>query len=426
MHATATDVASTSVGVVLAVALGLIVAVVATEVVAAVVKRLGRNHRLVSLLAQRVRLPLRAVLIVVALWVALRIATPGEPERPEWMSPVQHALLIALILTGAWLIGGLAFVVEDVTLTRFRTGSPDDRQARRIRTQVSLIRRLTVAILAVLALGASLLTFDEARHFGAAILTSAGLLSVVAGLAAQSSLANVFAGVQLAFTDAIRLDDVVVVNDYWGRIEEITLTYVVVHVWDDRRLILPSTFFTTTPFENWTRRAADLLGTVELDVDWSVPVGRMRAELMRVLRESELWDHRVGVLQVTDAVDGKVRIRALASAVDAPTLWDLRCAVREGLVTWLQSEHPESLPRIRLDAPGAGHPASPGAAEHLTHQGDSTGRGAGLFTGNMQAVERSRPFSGPGEDAITAREHHAEGLAPPPPPGDDSPTTRIR
>ncbi len=139
------------------------------------------------------------------------------------------------------------------------------------------------------------------------------------------------------------------------------MTYVVVHVWDDRRLMLPSTYFTTTPFENWTRRAADLLGTVELEVDWAVPVGRMRAELMRLLQASELWDHRVGVLQVTDAVDGRVRVRALASAADAPTLWDLRCAVREGLVSWLQREHPEALPRTRWEAAVGEPPASAAA-----------------------------------------------------------------
>lgn len=212
------------------------------------------------------------------------------------------------------------------------------------------------------------------------------------------------------------------------------MTYVVVHVWDDRRLILPSTYFATTPFENWTRRAADLLGTVELDVDWTVPVGRMRAELTRILQASELWDHRVGVLQVTEATDGRVRLRALASAADAPTLWDLRCVVREGLVSWLQREHPESLPRTRWEvsaeggppatavAPAArpGEPGRPatrelptgteGAEETVLVDG---GRDSGLFTGSLSAVERSKAFTGPGEQVIADREHRAEGLEQP-------------
>src|SRR3712207_3167437 len=166
------------------------------------------------------------------------------------------------------------------------------------------------------------MTFPGARAAGTSLFASAGVLSVVAGLAAQSSLANVFAGLQLAFTDAMRGDDVVVVGGERGRIEEITMTYIVVHLWDDRRLILPSTYFTTTPFQNWTRRQADLLGTVEMDLDWSVPVDEMRQELTRLLEASDLWDGRVGVLQVTEATGGYVRVRALASARDAPTLFD--------------------------------------------------------------------------------------------------------
>src|SRR3712207_6783548 len=193
------------------------------------------------------------------------------------------------------------------------------------------------------------MTFPGARAAGTSLFASAGVVSVIAGLAAQSTLANVFAGLQLAFTDAIRVDDVVVVEGEWGRIEEITMTYVVVHLWDDRRLIMPSTYFTTTPFQNWTRRAADLLGTVELDLDWSVPVDEMRQELTRLLESTDLWDHRVGVLQVTEATGGYVRVRALASAVDAPTLFDLRCHVREELVDWLQRTHPGALPRARVE-----------------------------------------------------------------------------
>lgn len=410
------------VAVVLGLAGALIAALVLAEVLAAVTRAVGRRTHLADSLARRARLPLRALLVAVLVWVALRIVTPGGAERPGWMPPIEHVLLIAVILTGAWLLGSLLFVVEDAMLERYRTDTPDNRHARRVRTQVMVLRRLTVAVLVVAALAGALLTFEGARVAGAGLLASAGLLSVVAGLAAQTSLANVFAGLQLAFTDAIRVDDVVVVEGQWGRIEEITMTYVVVHVWDDRRLILPSTFFTTTPFENWTRRAADLLGTVELDLDWAVPVAQMRAELTRLLQASELWDHRVGVLQVTEATGGWVRVRALASAADAPTLFDLRCAVREGLVAWLQREHPEALPRTRwepVEAEGGPVAQPDGAPEAETRRRRretevlEPGRDSRLFTGSVQALARSRAFSGPGDEVIAEREHSAEGLTAP-------------
>ncbi len=437
------------VALVLGLAGALIVALVLAEVIAAVVRVLGHRSRLSENLSRRARRPLRIVLVVAAVWIALRIVTPGGADRPGWMPPTEHVLLIALILSGAWLIGALLFVVEDATLARYRVDTPDsvdNRHARRVQTQVMILRRVTVGALVLGALAGALLTFPEARTAGAGLLASAGLVSVVAALAAQSTLANVFAGLQLAFTDAIRVDDVVVVEGQWGRIEEITLTYVVLHLWDDRRLILPSTWFATTPFENWTRRAADMLGTVELDVDWSVPVPAMRAELTRLLQASEMWDHRVGVLQVTEATGGWVRVRALASAADAPTLFDLRCAVREGLVAWLQREHPGALPRTRIEgsAPGEGGalpgrgaaledgaPPAPGGDTGVP-DGDADGvpglrrvlradgsadtqlldrgRDSRLFTGSLDAVERSRAFGGPGESAIAEREASAQGV----------------
>lgn len=478
--------------VVLAALAGVVLALLLAEVVAAVVRAAGRRTWLADNLSRRARRPLRLVLVTVAVWVALRIVSDASTP---WRPALDHVGLILLIVSVAWLVGALAFVVEDAAVARYRTDVPDNRHARRVRTQVSVLRRVTVAVLALCAVAGVLLTFDGARTYGATLLASAGVASIVLGLAAQSTLANVFAGIQLAFTDAIRVDDVVVVEGEWGRIEEITMTYVVVHVWDDRRLILPSTWFTQTPFQNWTRRAADLLGTVELDLDWAVPVDRMRAELSRLLQDSELWDHRVGVLQVTEATGGHVRVRALASAADAPTLFDLRCHVREGLVAWLQREHPEALPRTRwspleerpvgpaapadreraeavhaapastlpttgplptadrpapeepsgspattpqqvagerLEAPSRrrrdqraptppeGQPVSeprPAAPErvpalpvqHDTIRLDRTSR---LFTGSLQAVERSRAFSGPGQEVIEEREQTAEGLVP--------------
>lgn len=372
-----------------ALAVALVVAVAAGGLVAALVRRAGRRTAVADDLVRRCRRPLSAVLAVAAVWVALRVATENALA---WRPPAEHALFVALIVTTTWLVGALAFVLEDVAMRRYRVDVKDNRTARRVRTQVQVVRRLTVAVLVVVAIAGILMTFPAARAVGTSIFASAGLLSIVAGLAAQSSLANVFAGLQLAFTGAIRVDDVVIADDEWGRIEEITLTYVVVHVWDDRRLILPSTYFTTTPFENWTRSAADLLGTVEIDVDWHVPVDAMRAELTRLLHDTELWDGRVGVLQVTDAVNGLVRVRALASAVDAPTLFDLRCHVREGLVAWLRGAAPEALPRTRWDS-DARHVVLREPSERR-----SDGSDAHLFTGSIEAVTRSQAFTGPHDE----------------------------
>jgi small-conductance mechanosensitive channel len=311
----------------------------------ALVTRLAARRALVGDLTRRARRPFRLAAVLVALLVVLDSATVVG----DWRGPVVRVLGLALIGTVAWLVGVAAFAVGDLALRRYDVDVVDNRHARRVRTQISLLRRLVVVGIAVLAVAAMLLTFPAARAAGASILASAGVISIVAGLAAQTSLANVFAGLQLAFTDAIRVDDVVVIDDEWGRIEEITLTYVVVHIWDDRRLVLPSTYFTTNPFQNWTRKESAVLGAVELDVDWSTPFDRLRAELDRLLADHPLWDRRAGVLQVTDAVGTLVRVRVLVSAKDGPTLFDLRCQVREGLVVFLQRELAHALPRVRTE-----------------------------------------------------------------------------
>jgi len=385
-----------------AAAAGVLLAFVLGTVISAIVRRAGRRSELARDLSRRLRRPDRAVLMVVAVWVAVLVTTDaGTPWRPA----VEHLLLVALIVVGAWWVGAIAFVLEDSALQRYRVDTADNRHARRVRTQITVLRRLTVAVIVVCAIAAVLLTFPAARAAGASLLASAGVISIVAGLAAQTSLANVFAGMQIAFTDAIRVDDVVVLEGEWGRIEEITMTYVVVHLWDDRRLIMPSTYFTTTPFQNWTRRAADLLGTVELDLDFEVPVGAMRTELRRLLGLTELWDERVGILQVTDAVGGLVRVRALVSAIDAPTLYDLRCFVREGLVDWLQRAAPEGLPRTRLeraaDAPevvdDSGEPGGRAASDEAPADGAGDRDPGGAAPGDRAPAAPARPPRLPAE-----------------------------
>jgi small-conductance mechanosensitive channel len=192
-----------------------------------------------------------------------------------------------------------------------------------------------------------LMVFDSARQFGASILASAGIAGIIVGFAAQRSIATLLAGSQIAMTQPIRVDDVVIVENEWGRIEEITLTYVVVRIWDLRRLVLPITYFIERPFQNWTRSSADILGTVFLHADYSVPLDALRTELTRILSTSRFWDGKVNVLQVTDAREHTLEIRALASAADASLAWDLRCEVREKLIQFLQRNYPDSQPRLR-------------------------------------------------------------------------------
>jgi len=383
-----------------AAASSLLLALLLVECAYRLVRRYGRGSPLLSAVTQRAYRPTQVLLTLLSLYLALHAVTSGD----GWRGPVLHALLLGLIATGAWLAAVLLLILEDMALSRFRTDVSDNRQARRIHTQITLIRRVTIVAVTVIAIGAMLVTFPVARAAGASLLASAGIAGVVAALAAQSLLGNMFAGLQIAFSDAVRLDDVVVVEGQWGRIEAITLSYVVVHLWDDRRLILPSSYFQSKPFENWTRTGSDLLGTVELEVDWSVPVEQMRQELRQIVESTDLWDGRVCVLQVTDATAALVRVRALVSAHDAGRLWDLRCLVRERLVTWLRDEHPYALPRVRAAVEEqrlmAGAPySSPRRYETLTPGGSGDDR---VFSGSVDGRDRGSVFTGPHESSRTA------------------------
>lgn len=324
----------------------LLVAGAVTVGVSLVVRGLARHDPLLGELRRRARLPFRSLTVV----VALLLARPEQGAGPETVTLVRHTLSLLLIAAGAWLFAQVAFVVEDAALRHYDPDTPNNLRVRRLRTQVIVLRRVTVALTVFTALAAMLMTFSSVRTVGASLLASAGVAGIVIGLAAQTTLTNVFAGLQLAFSDQLRIDDVVVVQEEWGRIEELTLTYVVIHLWDERRLVLPTTYFTTTPFQNWTRNESRVLGTVLLHVDFSLPVEPMRQELQRILAESPLWDGREWVLQVTDVTPTTMVLRALMSAADAPTAWDLRCEVREKLIGWLSAEYPDQLPRVRADA----------------------------------------------------------------------------
>ncbi|QUF02661.1 mechanosensitive ion channel [Actinosynnema pretiosum subsp. pretiosum] len=360
----------------------VLVALVAVALVHRTVARIGRKSELFANLARHLHRPAQVVAALVALQLSLGVTASGE-----WRPTALHAVGIALILSGAWLLAALLVVLENATLSRVRIDVDDNRHARRVHTQVRLMRRVTVGVVSVVAVAAVLMTFPGARAAGASLLASAGVIGAIAALAAQSLLGNVFAGMQIAFSDALRLDDVLIVEEQWGRVEEITLTYVVVHLWDDRRLILPTSHFLKTPFENWTRTQSALLGTVELEVDWTVPVEEMRQELRHALESTDLWDGRVSVLQVTDALRSFVKLRALVSARDAPSLWDLRCVVREHLVTWLRANHPGALPQVRVRDMPKTTPRRPEVAEP---HGDNR-----VFGESADGEERVQAFSGP-------------------------------
>ncbi len=361
-------------------------AIILVELIHFLVARFGRRSELAADLARTAHKPFLATATLFAIQQAIRATAGDFPGR----GGVLHALVILFIAAVAWLIAALVLVLEDAALTRWRTDVPDNLRRRRFKTQVVILRRVSVAAIVVITLGVVLMTFPMVRTVGASLLASAGLISVVAALAAQSTLGNVFAGLQLAFSDAVRVDDVVVVEGEWGRIEELTLTYVAVQIWDDRRLVLPTSYFTTKPFQNWTRTGSAVLGTAEIDVDWSVPVEPLRTELRAVCEGSELWDGRVCVLQVTEATGGLIRLRALVSANDAPALWDLRCLVRERLVSYVWEKQRDSLPRIRADvsAPGPVVAARPVAAS--TEAPDDSR----VFSGGDDGEARGAAFAG--------------------------------
>jgi small-conductance mechanosensitive channel len=261
--------------------------------------------------------------------------------------------------TSLLLIGVVAFILFQIVdaaasfiIRQHRMDLSDNLQARSIYTQVVVLKKVAMTTIGIFTLASMLMVFDSVRQFGASILASAGIAGIVIGFAAQRSIATLLAGFQIALTQPIRLDDVVIVENEFGRIEDITLTYVVVQLWDLRRLVVPITYFIEQPFQNWTRSSADILGTVFFHVDYSVPFDALRAELTRILGTSRYWDRKVNVLQVTDAKEHTLELRALASAADASLAWDLRCEIREKLVAFVQQKYPDSLPRLRasLDA----------------------------------------------------------------------------
>ena len=396
---------------ILDVAIIVIAAVAAAVILGAIIRRLGRRVLWLARLSHHARTPFRLLVASIAAAVGIHV---DEPAVGGW--PVAgHIAALCVIGTSAWLLGALLFVLEESALPRLRTDVEDNRHVRAVRTQVMVLRRVTVAVVAILGIGVALTTFREVRLLGTSVIASAGVIAAVAAFATNALLGNVIAGLQIAFSGSLRLDDVVVVEGEWGRVEEITLTYVVVHIWDDRRLILPTSYFTTQVFENWTHTESQLLGAVLLDVDWSIDVDGLRGALRELVEETPLWDGRVAVAQVVDAVGGEVSVRALVSARDAGTLWDLRCLVREGLVKWVRDSGapPRTRAEVRTDLPELKltHHVVPSARRRRrvrrhrdvrcvaprvdSRDGFEASRSDRVFSGDRESRARGESFSGP-------------------------------
>ena len=267
---------------------------------------------------------------------------------PEWFDSFDKIGSILLIISIAWAAIAVLRASKKVILSKYDTSKKDNLRQRKFLTQFNIMESIIYFMIILISIGASLMLFEDVRQLGVSLFASAGVAGIIIGFAAQKLIATVLAGLQIAITQPIRLDDVVIIENEWGRIEEITLTYVVVKIWDQRRLVVPSTYFFEKPFQNWTRNTSEILGTVFLYTDYHVPFDALRKELTRLLNSTPLWDKRVNVLQVTDAKEYGVEIRALMSAKDSPIAWDLRVFIREKMIEFIQKNYPESLPRTRV------------------------------------------------------------------------------
>lgn len=284
--------------------------------------------------------------IVPMLGVALFLEI--APLPPSFEGALRLLTSIFIIGAVSWVVTQVILALDDLLLLRYRLDSTNNLQARTIYTQVRVIQRIALVIVAIITLASVLLLIPQVRQIGATLLASAGVASIIIGFGLQRAVANIVAGVQIALTQPIRIDDVVIVEGEWGRIEEITLTYVVVKIWDLRRLVVPISHFIEKPFQNWTRTSAEILGTIFLHVDYTVPVEELRRAFKELVSEHPLWDGNVFGVQVTGCSERTVELRVLVSAADASKAWDLRCDLRERMLAFVQTHYPDSLPRIRI------------------------------------------------------------------------------
>lgn len=325
---------------ILAAALALLLYFMTARVILALTAHSGQVLRLLFLRARRL---LCLALVFIALSFAAQL-----PYFPDRLGDLFSKLAgVATVLLAGWSAAIAIDVVGDFYLRRWRLDSADSTEARKHVTQVRILKRACTVLVTLITVAAALMAFEPVRQFGVSLFASAGAAGLIVGLAARPVLSNLIAGIQLAITQPIRIGDVVVLEAEWGTIEEITATYVVVKVWDLRRLVVPLSYFMEKPFQNWTRDSAQIIGAVMFQADYTVPVHIVRAKLKEIVEASKLWDGKVINLQVTDCTDTTVQLRALVSAASGPAVWDLRCEVREKMLAFFQSDLADFLPRRR-------------------------------------------------------------------------------
>ena len=279
--------------------------------------------------------------------LAVHLSLADAAISPGILGGIQQGLSIAIIVLATAFVIRLITALVDVVAKHNPINETDNLQARSVQTKVRVLSRIAMLIIGVLGIGSVLMTFPNVRQVGASLLASAGVAGIAVGFAARSVLANLIAGIQIALTQPIRIDDVLIVEGEWGRVEVITETYVVIKIWDERRLVVPLEYFIQKPFQNWTRNSSELIGSVFFWVDYRMPVPPLREKVKELVAADPDWDQRVVALQVTDVSEHAMQLRALASAADASKAWDLRCRLREGLIAYMQESYPDRLPVTR-------------------------------------------------------------------------------
>lgn len=329
----------------------ILLGVVIQRVVYRFVSRLTTNRGLFwRSVVSRTRGPSRLAVLALALISAAAVS----PLTPRQAGIVQHVLVIIVILLVAWMVHSALHIWATLHLRRFKLDAEDNLLARKHATQTRILMRVGNTVIVFVAIAWTMMTFDPVRQYGVSLLASAGAAGLVVGLALQPILKNLFAGIQLAITQPIRVDDALLVEGEWGKVEEITSTYVVLKIWDWRRLILPLSYFMEKPFQNWTRETASLIGSVTIFLDYTIPVGAIRGEVEKIVSASRLWDRQVVNVAVVDFRERVMEVRILASASDSGSAFDLRCEIREKLIDYIQRSHPASLPRTRTEIEVAG------------------------------------------------------------------------
>jgi small-conductance mechanosensitive channel len=391
-------------GALIVTALALVLAFGVYWVGARIVRRIARPYPSTTVFLRHIGKPVAAVLMI----VALEVIWWEAPDTLHLIVPLRDAAAFALIGAITWLSVRSAAAIGEAIIQAHPLDTADNLQARRIHTQARVLARSVMVVIVIVGIGGALMTFPNVRQIGASLLASAGVAGLVAGIAARPVLGNLIAGLQIALSQPIRLDDVVVIQGEWGRIEEITGTYVSVRLWDQRRLIVPLQWFIENPFSNWTRSSAQIIGTVFLYVDYRMPLEPLREELGRIVEEAPEWDKRVQVLQVTDATERAMQLRVLVSSSDSGLNWDLRCRVREGLLNFVQTHYPQYLPRARAEVSAELETAEDGALDWVPKTSRTSASSTAAHTEADPVASRGERLAGAGGAARTGNTSGAD------------------